>query len=431
MSAHQIFTLREASAYWGVGISSLRSLIVQGRLAANKDGQAYQIAKRELDAFERAHTEEVFTARLKLLNTETPYIPSALHHYHKFHDALDRFTWLLKAYYTPRDLLSHGRFRLDVLLQHYIQESVQPSSKIASALKLKQFSYMRKEQSEALEHVWYNELAFCYPPVEDPFLLTPAAVNTNSEASYERLQFPSWRITKAYYTVYHSIRALCDICGVSYRRKEHISPLKTLNATKLAPLSRVVIAFPFSLGYGAKAKGTRYVSYLSKPKPHLAYKYANHPRPPHESFDRTLEGFIGHLRRGWLSWPPSKRLSQQYMLPDLLRDFRNWVNYVDIGNMLSLYGPGYRGYLDMNLRIVVFFYVAIVELVAIAVFGPKEVIKHMKEFEQLFIHKSDALWDIGGLLPTHIRFSLFEHLGRLDDETWVPEAKPKPQIEFI
>jgi len=180
-----------------------------------------------------------------------------------------------------------------------------------------------------------------------------------------------------------------------------------------------------------KSKGTRYVSYLSNPKPYLVYKYANHPRPPHESFDETLEGFIKHLRRGWVRWSLSKSSSQQYMLPDLLRDFRNWSNYVDIGNMLSLYGTGYRGYLDMNLRTIIFFYAAIVELVAIAVFGPKALIECMKEFEQLFIHKSDALWGIDDLLPTHIRFRLFEHLGRFDDEIWVPEVKPKPQIETI
>jgi len=229
MSAGQILTLRAASAYWGVAISWLRSLIAQGRLTASKDGQAYQITKKELDTFERTHAGEVMAARLRLLKWDTPYIPLALQQYHKFHDALDRFTWLLKAYYTPRDLLPRRRFRIDVLLQRYIQESVEPSNKIASALKLRQFSRMHKEQAEALAHVWYNELAFCYPRVEDPFWLTPAAVDRNSEASYERLQFPSWRITKAYYTVYHCIRALCDICGVAYRRKEHVSPLRALS----------------------------------------------------------------------------------------------------------------------------------------------------------------------------------------------------------
>ena len=117
MSADQIFTLRAASAYWGVAISWLRSLIAQGRLTASKDCQAYQIKKKELDAFERTHVGEVMTARLRLLKWDTPYIPLALQQYHKFHDALDRFTWLLKAYYTPRDFLPRHRFRIDVLLQ--------------------------------------------------------------------------------------------------------------------------------------------------------------------------------------------------------------------------------------------------------------------------------------------------------------------------
>jgi len=290
---------------------------------------------------------------------------------------------------------------------------------------------LHRLHAEALENVWYNELAYCYPRVPDPFRLTPSAVRENLNASYQRYMFPSWRISKAYYTVYHCIRAVCDICGVPYRREEHASPLRALKATKLAPLSSVLLSFPFSLGYGKKTRGKQYSSYLSTPKPHLIYQYANHPRPPHETFNQVVESYIKDLRDLWKSWAPSRANFQLYMLPDLLHDFRVWSNYVDVRNMLSLYGEGFRGYLDMNLYTVVFFFVALVELVALAAFGPRAVTKCLREFETTFVHKSDALWNLDKHLPTNMRFCLYEHLGRLDGIRWAPKTKPRPQIELI
>jgi hypothetical protein len=65
----------------------------------------------------------------------------------------------------------------------------------------------------------------------------------------------------------------------------------------------------------------------------------------------------------------------QYTLFDYLHDFRIWANYIDINNILALWGKGYKGFLDQNLSFLLFIIDGISELCYISVHGQEKYIR--------------------------------------------------------
>lgn len=63
-----------------------------------------------------------------------------------------------------------------------------------------------------------------------------------------------------------------------------------------------------------------------------------------------------------------------------MHDLRIWANYLEIDNLLSLWSPGYRAFLDQNLATVLFFLGGIAELCFIASFGSREYERLLQEF---------------------------------------------------
>ena len=215
------------------------------------------------------------------------------------------------------------------------------------------------------------ELAYTTPTLTDPFTLDSQGVQINKALSEARFVFPSWRIVTAYSTVYHVHRALCDMCGVTYRATEHEAPLRAFKSTKLDPALDVLVGFPFNVRYGPNMrmkKGWTYKDFLPEQKGHLMYGYARHPRPPHYGFTNVLSRLTAEFRRSWAKGSQHKK-HQYYMLPDLLAEFRNWVNYADIDSMVALRGEGFRSFLDQDLHTLIYFYCGIAELAALAAFG--------------------------------------------------------------
>jgi len=361
----------------------------------------------------------------RMRQTRDPYVPYELQSYHRFHRAINEFTWLLKAFYAPVEELKARRFRLDELFQRYIIAN-QISTEALSADLVTERPLAKAWQrgcAQALQKIWYNELAFHTPSLVDPFTLDSRGVSINVSASQLRLAFPSWRIVNAYYVVYHSYRALCEVLGAPYRPVEHESPLRAFKATKLALSIDVLFCFPFDLRYRNDLPRSQRLRSLLKQKPYLNYRYADHPRPPHYPFCSVLRRVVADFRGRWQRWSIGKQ-KQPYMIADLLHDFRNWVNYVDIDNVVALKGEGYRGFLDLDLSTIVYFHAGMTELAALAALGPEWLVEVANSFHERFVLKEASLMRSSVPRPLDSRMEIYAHLGRLGDIVWRPAPAP-------
>jgi hypothetical protein len=326
------------------------------------------------------------------------------------------------------------KIRLDWILQGYIREGLASSAHIGNALAppVTSPTKLGKQAAAAIRKVWYNELAYATPSLVDPFRIDKVGVTANITTSRQRMVFPSWRIPQAYYAVYHAYRALCEITDTPYRAEEHASPLRSFKASKLSPAFGKLLAFPFNIHYGPSTRGKAFSDlFLPESKPYLKSEYASHPRPPHSSFHNVLKRIVAAFRGGWNSWSLSKRENQPFMLPDLLYDFRTWANYIDIDNMVALKSPGLKAYLDVDLSTIIFFHAALVELAAIAVFGPRDVTHLAASFHEGFVQQDPTLWHCPVPRPMDIRFHIYAHVGRLGGIRWTPAQPAGSEVSFL
>ena len=79
------------------------------------------------------------------------------------------------------------------------------------------------------------------------------------------------------------------------------------------------------------------------------------------------------------------------MLFDYLHDFRIWANYLDIDNLLSLWGSGYKTFIDQNLATLLFFIGGITEIGYLSVFGEEKYFEQLQSLYDLFIANNPEL----------------------------------------
>ena len=79
------------------------------------------------------------------------------------------------------------------------------------------------------------------------------------------------------------------------------------------------------------------------------------------------------------------------MLFDYLHDFRIWANYLDIDNLLSLWGSGYKAFIDQNMSTLVFFIGGISEIGYMSVFGEEKYSEQLQSLYSLFITNNPEL----------------------------------------
>jgi hypothetical protein len=420
------YSVLEACAILNVSKAWLNSHIKNELIRPRKKGARYQITSSHIGLL-RASPAYRLTILHKSAMCRGPSVPFRLRQYHRYHSTINEFTWLLKAYYSEREELKRRHFRLDILLQRFIEINDLRPDRIRRICGGMLNAQQMNLAITSLQRVWYNEMAYGQPPLPEPFLLDYAGVNKNLDNSSSRYAFPSWRISKAYYCIYHAFRSLCDSLDVQYRREEHISPYRAFKATKLSPCLKELLKFPFNLRYGSRSKGRllRYKTFLPHERQILEFAYASHPRPPGRGFNETLARVIRELKNRWQEWPDGMR-KQDYMIPDLLLQFRNWVNYVDIENMIALKSEGFRAYLDQDLGTIIWFYAAFAELAAIAQLGPSRFLNTAECFWKGFIAGDKTLWHRERIWPLDARLRIYMHIGLLPANAWSPEY-PSPQ----
>jgi hypothetical protein len=96
-----------------------------------------------------------------------------------------------------------------------------------------------------------------------------------------------------------------------------------------------------------------------------------------------------------------------YTLFDFLHDFRVWANYLDIDNMLSLWGQGYKAFLDQNLAAILFFIGGIAELCVVAALGEDAYLRQLQHIFDLFAANNPEIEESFSSTPLCQRHDIF------------------------
>lgn len=215
------------------------------------------------------------------------YVPPSIAVYHEYHAVLNDFTWLIKAEWATRDEIKRRSFRLERLLQHYIDALPPNNLRQVRAAVLGTSGTPAADLAVAkLKKVWFDEMAYSSPSVPDPLVLDSRDVNANIDASNARMLFYSWRVAQAYYSIYNSLHVLLQLRGAKYVVGSHGGAHATFKNQMLGAVAGTLVHYPFTL---QAWKGTPPASSLAaykRPMPkHPHYRYAGHPR--YRSSDRA------------------------------------------------------------------------------------------------------------------------------------------------
>jgi hypothetical protein len=268
-----------------------------------------------------------------------------------------------------------------------------------------------KSITDDLKRGWYNELAFIYPLKNATLGISFREITENLKISSTRFSFPSWKITECYYSSYFYFRAIAQFKNPNFRIQEHKATLSSFKNNALDSLKKTLWKFPLDIEYRPKTKYFTSKSLAGQLK-YLKYKYSYHPRTPNLSpLEITKHIYSNFQKRGRSFNKPS-----HYTLFDFLLEFRIWANYLDIDNLLSLYGEGYKGFLDQNLSLILFFIGGLTELIYISVFGEKQYLKELQELYTLFAKNNSDIKDSFIYSSVYQRMKIYRLRGYISDE---------------
>ena len=395
-------TVDELANYLNVSVATMKTWLDENRFQIIKNGDDILIPyKDNLNTIIQLHDE---------ISSKGLYVawnPQQIKEYSKWHDTLDEICWLFKVCYSARADIPHKKFRLDQIFVNYLKYHKITLIKVSSIF-LTNSSPNSRAITDDLKRGWYNELAYISPLKVNTLGLSHKDIAVNVEISSVRFSFPSWRITTAYYSVYFFLRSLTLLKQNGFRLEEHGKTLEVFKGSLLTPLSNVIWKFPLDISYIPGLKPTNPSILLSSKLPQMKYKYVNHPRhldtTPNHLFDRiyTLFETKGTNNRT----RPSK-----YTLFDYLHDFRVWANYLDIDNLLNLWGPFYRAYLDQNLSTILFFIAGICEISYLSVFGENDYLIQLQQLYSLMVSKNPQLEQDFTKTSLYQRLVIYKELG--------------------
>lgn len=381
----------------GVSTSSVRRWIRLGRIQTVQSGGEILIPLYQEFIMDRIRKGP---APLK-----ASYSPPELREYSRWHEALDELVWLLKVTYTPRELLKKRSFRVDSLFAAYIAKNRITNHRIRRSLR----SATPRRWAlviDDLKRGWYNELAYATPVRPSTLGLSFNDVAKNLEASGARFAFPSWRIVTAYYSTYFFLRSVALQKQTGFRLSEHNAALRVFNDSVAGAIDGILWCFPFSISHSPSTAHSE-IRKITKRYQHWRFAYARHPRHPRRSPVDCLKRLRRLFKRKWVK----RGRSGAYGVFDFLHDLRVWVNYQEIDSMLSLWGGGYRAFLDMNLTVILFFIGGLAELSFIATRGSSAYVKHLQGVYDLLTENNLALEEEFTATPLFQRHAIYTELG--------------------
>lgn len=360
-----------------------------------------------------------------------------------YHDSLDEFVWLIKLAYSPNDIIKKRKYSVNVLFQNYILNGIDLSTISKNTFSPKtnnpdKFIYYLKQG-------WYNELAASYPnnKLQDDI---GTNIFLNDTTSWQTELFPSWVITKAYYSLYAYYNSLLFTNVKDCNTYSHRNPTNHFNSTLITKFSRTILKYPFNItvadkdrplkefrSFERKAWNYEYAIYpreLDYAKKHKDEKYledmkANiNPESPEE-----IEKYI-KLRYESYNRPTFYDVENQYYnnlhdvrttlkckapvnIVDLMYLFRTWANYTGSDTYIDLQKGGYLRYLQKNLYALNYFFAGLSEIIAIAFLGEAQYVDVFSEFYNSFIATREELLSKWHFIPMINRMRIYKHLNLL------------------
>lgn len=394
----QLDTVEAYAEILRVTPGTVRRWIRNGLLVAEKRRGRYFISSEANASFVVEKIEEKYD------RPSQPYVPKEIGAYERWHTVLDELCWLLKVTYSTRGDLKARRFRLDQLFANYLRPHLDRAEDIAKALGPE--PNRPKLVASDLRRGWYNELAFALPLKRSTLGLSFRDIELNQETSNVRFVFPSWRIVVAYYASYFYLRALTLQKEPAVRIQRHDATINAFKFNVIPALSSTIWSFPISILWAPRQRVSRRELPIHC-LPHLRYQYARHPRAPYRTPMESFEFLYAHFRRR----AQARKNPVIYTIVDLLREFRVWANYIDIDNVLSLWGSGFRSFLDQNLSTVTFFLAGVSEVGFIAVRGAEEYLQELQAFYDGFVCNNEEIEDVFTGTPIYHRMCIYSDLG--------------------
>ena len=392
-------TVNELAEILEVGKSTIRSWIKKGALKAIKENG------RHIILYEGNEDFIVSQIKRKHEKPYKAYVPEELAGYNEWHQTLDEICWLIKTTYASKDSLKRKAFRIDNLFVEFLGQNNFDLVKLGRIF-LPTTRLNIKLITDDLKRGWYNELSYVVPIKESTLGASFADIDINKEKSNLRFAFPSWRITSAYYSAYFYLRAITLQKQPTIRIQEHGSTISAFKYNLLPKLEKVVWKFPLNLSWNPDVRLYRKNLPISNIT-HLKYKYACHPRAPFSSPTELFENIYATFRK------KGKRRGARfkYTLFDFLHDFRIWANYLDIDNLLSLWGGGYKSFIDQNLSLLLFLIGGISELSYISLHGQRKYVENLQKLYELFALNNPELEKEFVYTPPYQRLIIFNKLG--------------------
>ena len=264
---------------------------------------------------------------------------------------------------------------------------------------------------EDLRRGWYNELAFAMPLRESLIGLSFRDIVRNQDISNSRFVFPSWRIVSAYYALYFFLRSVTLQKQPNVDVKRHSSTINAFKYNVIPALEPNIWRFPFDIAWTPGVRVFKRNTVIAQ-LPHLGYKYAQHPREPNRSPIESFEFIRGYFRQR----AKARKNPTTYNLIDLLRELRVWANYIDIDNLINLWGPGYRTFLDQNLSTLLFFLAGVGELGFLAVREESKYLVQMQSFYDQFVCSNPEVESAFSRSPMFHRMLIYRELGLIRGE---------------
>lgn len=397
-------TVKEFAQLFEVPTSSVYDWIKKGKLTGIKVNSKLEIPRDTL--FSEFISE--FIQKKYEVESE-PYFPDELLAYKNWHQTLDYFSWLFKTCYSHPSDLKKKHFNIRNIFENYLTLHKVDLNKIKIQFHSEKIS--EKRITDDLKRGWYNELAFIYPLKNATLGISFREVAENLRISTTRFSFPSWKITECYYASYFYIRSIALYKNPTFRIQEHKATLNSFKNNALDSLRKTLWKFPLDIAYKPRKKYFASKTLVGQLK-HLQYQYSNHPRTPNLSpLEITKDIYSNFQKRG-----KSFNKPIHYTLFDFLHEFRIWANYLDIDNLLSLYGKGYKGFLDQNLSLILFFIGGLTELIYISVFGEQKYLKELQSLYDLFAKNNDDIKDNFIYSSVYQRMRIYKLRGYISNE---------------
>ncbi|MEK6283586.1 MAG: hypothetical protein AABN95_24790 [Acidobacteriota bacterium] len=400
-----VYSIAELSGFFETSPTTIKRWIKKGTLIAEKTSQGYEVQWGEKNSsLMRKQREKM---RNKFYEA---YDPKELSEYSEWHKVLDELCWLFKVCYSPDFSVKRKKFRADIIFVRYIQIHKITLKKVKSIFSANQ-SHTLKAISDDLKRGWYNELAFVVPLKPSTLGLSFTDIDVNSATSSMRFAFPSWRVITAYYSIYFYLRGMSLQKFRNFRLAEHGATISTFKNNLLHPLSQVLWKFPLDITYKPGQRVQRRKLFFNTIR-HIKFQYAYHPRTPHLS----ASGLYENIYKAYRKKARRSRNPTTYMLFDFLHDFRVWANYQNIDDMLSLWGTGYKAFIDQNLSLILFMIGGISEIAFIAVQGVDQYIQGLQKLYDLFAMNNPQLEREFTNTPIYQRYELYKEFGFVDQD---------------